>query len=213
MVLPLLGGIFATVSAVAELFDTGKQVYETVTGEKATASSAPELRQQIEALRPDQQAAWAEAMQVSIQRYRAETDRLRIEQGTLEAGVLATLDEETRARVADLRMTTRPLIVRRSFHVVALPFYVAIADTLTGLVEAGGQAVGYAMPALPKIGPAVFEGPMLEAYTTASVSCTAFVSGYMLLREIGKAREGGQSSRVAGAISNLVGGVKSIIGR
>jgi len=213
MVFSIIGGVLAAISGVSELLDAGNEVYETVTGQKSGATSGADLRQKVEAMTPEQQQAWADAMQISIDRYRAETERLKAEQGTLEAGVLATLDEATRARVADLRMTTRPLIVRRSFHVIALPFYVALADTVMGLIEATGQALGFALPVLPRIGPAVFEGAMLEAYTTAAVSCTAFVSGYMLLREIGKAREGGNAPSVGGAISKLVGGVKSIVGR
>lgn len=216
MVLPLLAAlpaVFSAIDGVADLFDKGREVYAEVTGDDAPDDPAA-LRASVEAQPEAVQARFVERMQQEIALYRARTERLVVDQGTLEAELLASLSPEARDRVALMRMVTRPLTVRRMTHVMLLPVYVLVADagfTLINSAIAGlsDAASPYQIPLLA----ATFfaDGTLYSAlYDSAVAPAAVIVVSYMTLREVGKA--GGPAKAGRGALDKIAGGVRSVVG-
>lgn len=196
--IPAIMGILGLVSGATELFGAGKRVYEEVTGAPSTAAKPADLEAELAGLAPEQQAAWAARMETEIARYRAETERLEIEQGEVSADMLRALGPKAAADLARLRMTTRPLIVRRMAHVLLIPAYVIALDGATilanNVLAAFGSTVEFRLLAL-----ALFASGSVykELLTWAMPSAVAIVTAYMGLRS----RE-----KVKGAATGAAGG-------
>ncbi|MGE0253468.1 MAG: hypothetical protein AB7H93_23675 [Vicinamibacterales bacterium] len=109
----LLSALGAAKTAV-DLVDAGKAAIEAVTGAPPASpvTDHGSLAAAVEALPEAQREAVAAAMATDLQRYVAETARLAHEQGEVTAGVLAVLPPAIAGKVAVLRMTTRPWLVR-----------------------------------------------------------------------------------------------------
>ncbi|MEC9346043.1 MAG: hypothetical protein VYB54_07435 [Pseudomonadota bacterium] len=221
----IISGILAAIEGVAELFGIGQRVYETVTGKPSTASTTAELGAEVEAMTPEQQQAWAAQMEGAIAMYRAQTDRLRAEQGDVNAETLAAIPEAARAKVALLRMTTRPNTVRLAMHFILLPAYLAGVDVLQGLVAHWiVHPLGWTDFEIYGAFKAVFgvsasqlltDGTILDAsafgsiYTTTVSWLVPIIVTYMTLREVGKARDAGTT--VTGAVGKVVGAVRGLL--
>lgn len=136
----MLPAIFAAISGAVELFGVGKKVYETVTGKPSTATEAEGLKAEVAQLPPEQVEAWTKKMEAEVAQFRAGSDRIKNEQGDVDAATLAVLDPEARKEVAILRMTTRPWVVRKCMHVILMPVYITICDlifmTINGIYRA-----------------------------------------------------------------------------
>ena len=126
--LSLIPAIFEAVTAVPKLFDEGKRAYEAVTGKPSAAETPAELAAIVETLPTDKKEAWTATMKAKLDLYQAETERLALEQGRVTGDVLEALPPDTRAKVALMRMTTRPWAVRRMVWVLMLPFYIVVVD-------------------------------------------------------------------------------------
>lgn len=215
--LPVIAGVIGAVSAVADLFSAGKRVYEQVTGKPSTASTPAELQTAIEAAPPDQQAAWIAAMQVEIESYRAQNERLANEQGEVTPELLHALPPETAAEVAYLRMTTRPRVVLRMSHVMLVPAYVLAIDAFTILLNGVAAWFG-SEKTLPLLGPALFGERSVYRYLFDSAvwPATTIVLAYILLREVSKRTGKGEDDAgvdLIAQLGNAVGSIKNIFTR
>jgi len=212
MVLPLLAllpGLFSAIGSATELFDRGRAVYQAVTGQPSAATSAEALQGEVAALPEAQAKAWVDQMAAEVERYRAENDRLRIEQGEVSAELLAVLPKEAAATVAMLRMTTRPRVVLRMTHVMLVPVYVIGIDASVTYFNAICRLFG-STTTLPLLAPALFSEGGVYRYLYESVVpyATAVVLTFMLLRELGKST----SKPGDGDLGDLVGRVASMFG-
>jgi len=219
MVFPFLAalpGIFAAISSATELFDAGKQVYNDVTGTAAPATPQG-LQAAVENLPPDQQQAFAERMAKEVELYQAQTDRLEIQGGRVDAETLAVLSKEDAGQVALMRMTTRPWVVRQLTRAMVWPvmaifgvdIILAVANTIiAGIWAATGQAaapVQFELVAGHFFGNA--DSVYVQMYSQIVEYSAYIVITYMTLREAGKA--GGPKQAISGALSGLLGGIKS----
>lgn len=211
--LPLLAAlpaIFTTVSKVSDLFSKGKDVVEKITGKESQASGPDELKEEVEALTPEQQAQWAQAMQQKIELYREENNRLDIEIGRITPEIHSKLTPEAANKIAILRQTTRPWAVRMMVHYVLFPFYLVVFDALQlaiihwfGIDEGRMfKSFNYVFGALTfkdidqslldKITSVVTEPQPLtlaaKMYMESIAWVVSIIISYMGLREIGKAR-------------------------
>lgn len=213
MVLPILGmlpAIFSAVSSASELFGRGQKVVKTVTGQPSKASSPEELVAEIQQLPEDQQAKWAEAMQLEISRYEAETERLEVEIGRIDSNITSKLSTETADKIAYLRQTTRPWSVKMAIYFILLPAFLAIIDVVQGLIaywivqplgglfNSAGMAEFKGFEAFKSVfGVSAFDVATGQSplgvtafgsmYTETVGWLTGIVVAYMGLREVGKA--------------------------
>jgi hypothetical protein len=201
----MLPAIFAAISGAIELVDIGKKVYEEVAGEPSKATDAAELQAEVEALPADRQQAFVAKTQAEIDKYRAETDRLQNEQGELTPELLQTLDPETRKKVAEYRMTTRPWTVRVMVWVILAPVLAMANDALVLWVQAVAKLNG-AQVELPMLARTMFaiDTTYYSIYSEASGAAMAIVMTYMLLHTLEK-RGGDIITQVSGMLSGLTG--------
>lgn len=216
MVLPLLAAlpaVFSAIDGAADLFSKAREVYAEVTGDDAPDDPAA-LRRSIEAQPEAVQTRFVERMQQEIALYRAQTERLAVDQGTLEAELLASLSPKARDRIAKMRMVTRPLTVRRMTHVMLLPVYVLVADAAFTLINSGIAGVSAAETPyqIPLLAATFFADGTLYSglYDSAVGPAALIVVSYMTLREVGKA--GGPKRAAEGALDKIAGGVRSVVG-
>jgi hypothetical protein len=207
MALPLILG---ALSAIPQLFDAGRQVYEAVTGKPSAAASPAELRTEIMALPADQQGEWAKNMEQVVAMHRAETDRIRNEQGEVTPELLQVLDRPAAAQVALARMTTRPWIVRRCTHVILLPVYVTAIDTVFMVLNGLWRAFG-ADPVFNLFAEKLFgDGSIyVTMYQWAAPTAATVVITYITARAVEKANGGADGltatiGRAAAAVRSLV---------
>lgn len=143
--------------------------------------------------------------------YRAETERLQAEQGAVDADTLAALPPAAAAKVALLRMTTRPRVVLRLSHVILLPIYVIAIDGALALANILSRAFGAGVE-FEMLGATFFTAGSLylELYTWAAPTAASVILGYMGLREVGKATGSGDHplAKVAGLAGGLLRRVK-----
>ncbi|WP_417834765.1 hypothetical protein [Thalassospira xiamenensis] len=219
MVFPLLAmlpGIFTAISSATELFDAGKKVYNEVTGNDAPAS--PDLLQAaVEKLPPEQQQAFAEKMSKEIEMYQAQNDRLEIQGGRVDAETLSVLSKEDAGKVALMRMTTRPWVVRQLTRAMVWPvmaifavdIFLAVLNTITaGVWAAFGDSTAplqFDLVAGKFFGSA--DSVYVQMYSQIVEYSAYIVISYMTLREVGKV--GGPKQAAANAFSGLMGGIKS----
>jgi len=127
--LALLPTLLGALSAAPKVFEAGKAIVETVTGKAVPETATPkDLIEHIKTLPPEQAEAIVDGMKANIDLYRAETDRIKIEGGEITAEILTAIPEKQRARVAILRMTTRPWLARYAMRIIAAPVLVAFGD-------------------------------------------------------------------------------------
>ena len=188
--LAALPAIFSAISGVTTLFSEGQKVYNDITGNPAP-SDQNGLQDAVNAMTPDQQNQWAEAMAEKIRMYEAETDRLKVQGGTIDAETLSQFSQEARDKIGLLRMTTRPKVVLRMSHVMLLPVYVMAFDGI-GVYANSILALCDQVYRVPMLAGTFFQPGSLyvELYGYAAPSATAIVISYITLREIGKAGGG-----------------------
>lgn len=204
MAFPLL----AILSAIPTLFDAGKRIYEEVSGKPSQAATPAALQAEVEALPPEQQAQVAARMEAETAQYKAETDRLRVEEGELSPEILKVLPQEAAARIAILRMETRPLLVRRFAHVILLPIYVTAYDSAAMFINGLWRyATGH--PLIDLFAEKIFgDGSIyVTMYTWAAPTAASIVIAYMGLRTREKNAHNGKTDTLTG----IIGAVKSIV--
>lgn len=213
----MLPAIFGAIGAVTKLFDVGKDIYETVTGKPSAATTTDELKDEVEALPTDQQQAWAATMSAKIEMYRAETDRIANEQGEVTEGILSTLPPEAAAKVAILRMTTRPWAVRQMVRVILLPIYVIAIDGVIALYNIlseaffNGKQLGFLAERFAG-GDSVY----MQLYTWAAPTAATVVITYMTARAVEKAKGHAGDMKISDVVSTAgqaFAGIKKLIGR
>jgi len=148
-----------------------------------------------------------------------QNDRLEIEQGLLTGETLEQFSQKTRDKIGELRMTTRPVVVRRMSHVMLLPVYVFLFD---GAMTVVNSLLAYAFNLLKVDGDIMvpsYQVPLLastlfgedsvyiDLYTPAATAATTIVVGWMTMREVGKA---GGPKKIAG---NAWAGVAGAAGK
>ncbi|WP_341893738.1 hypothetical protein [Ferrovibrio terrae] len=212
----MLGAIFSAITGIPALIQAGTDLYETIAGKPTTATTAEQLRVDVESLPPEKQQAFADAMRQRIEEYRAETERLRNEQGDVDAATLATLPPDARVKVAISRMTTRPWTVRMFVYFLLTPAFAIWADgamvmtqNLLLLCNAlfGSNFQWSPQLLLEKF---IINENYREVYVSATPWLLAAVLTYMTLRsgEKNPAAGGG----ITGAISGLISAIGSIKG-
>ena len=190
--------IIATVNEVAELFDGGRDAVKSVTGKESTATTVEQLQKEISVMDPAQAEAWANMMAHKIEKYVAETERLIVEQGT----VPTNLKPEDAARVAIMRQTTRPWVVRMCTHFFMIPAYLLCVDIIQGIVYRWFlQPFGVEIETFPAFayvfGHIEKNSTLVETIFVSSTTfsnvyeialpfCTGVILTYMGLREYGK---------------------------
>lgn len=212
MLLAGLGAIISAISGVADLVDAGKRVYEEVTGQPSAAASAEDLGREVATLPPDQGQVWLQRMQAEVEQYKAQSARIANEQGEVTADILRALPPAAAAKVALLRMTTRPVMVRRMGHLLLMPLYLMAIDGLIMLVNIFTGS-SYALVA----GQMFAEGSIYKGlYAEAVGWAAAIVMTYMLAREVGKAMAKGGEPDLAGAVGKIgqaMGGLRGLFKR
>lgn len=214
----MLPAIFAAISGAVELFSTGKKVYEAVTGTPSKATEPEALKAEIAALPPEKVEAWTKQMAAEIEQFKAGTDRIKNEQGDVDATTLAVLDPEARKQVAILRMTTRPWVVRKCLHVIILPVYITLCDlifmTLNGLYRLWNHDRNFAPFDL--FAEKIFDPTSVyfAMYQWAASTCALIVVNYMIAKTVetvksvgGTAPDGGMLApleKIAGAIGGFI---------
>ncbi|WP_299773934.1 hypothetical protein [uncultured Pseudoteredinibacter sp.] len=134
-ILAMLPTIFSAISQFTELFDAGKKVFEAVTDKPSRSSTPEELQREVGQLSQSQQVLWATQMQQSIDLYKAQSDRLNIEQGLIDGSITSKLTAEAASEIALVRQTTRPWAVRMMVHYVFFPWYLILIDLSQELVN------------------------------------------------------------------------------
>ncbi len=214
MVLPLLAAIpsiIGAISDVSELFDSGKEIVEAVTGNPSTAKNAEDLHRDVTAMTPAQQEQWSKAMQNRVAMYEAQNNRIENEQGSIAADILETLPPEVRGKVALLRMTTRPLVVLRLLHVILLPVYVMFIDGLIMLHNIIQATYGSGKVLATLGGAFMGEGTIyLQLYQIAAPTAATVVVTYMAARAVEKVKGKADGSMT---VSDAVSGVTGLIGK
>lgn len=201
--------IFQGIDLVGDLFDEGRKVYEQVAGKPSAAATPADLRAEVEALPPAEQERFVDAMRVRVEAYKAETARLTVQGGAVDAATLAVIPERQRARIALLRMTTRPLIARMMARVIMLPVYVLYVDGTLAVhnIVSRGYFGGLQLDYLAAIFFA--NDAYVTLYTWAAPTAASVIGTYMTLREVGKARGRGDGV----SIGDLVGRVKGLVSK
>jgi len=213
----MLGAIIGAITGIPALIDAGKAIFQTVSGKPSTATSAPELNDEVQALPADQQKAWAEAMQAKIDFYKAESARIQNEQGDVTAEILAVLDKPAAAKVAIERMTTRPWVVKRMTHVILLPVYVMVLDSrlmvfngLYRMATAQRDLAPFDLFAEKLFG----EGSLYASmYNLAAPTAAVVVVSYITAKTVETVRNGASAGDgLAGTIGRAVQAVGGIVG-
>jgi hypothetical protein len=188
-ILAALPAIFTAIEGAAELFSAGKRTYEQVTGTASQATTAQQLADEIKAMPEDKIAQWVKGMELEIQQFKAETDRLQIEEGEVTAEILKVLPPAAAARVAVIRMTTRPVIALRMTHVILLPAYLLAVDSVITTINVFAFAWG------SKFKIALVSTTLLDEgagsiykwlYEQATTPAAAIVATYMMVRSVEK---------------------------
>jgi hypothetical protein len=232
--LPLLAAlptIFSAIGKVTQLFETGKNTVQKITGSVSQASTPEELQAEVSNLTPDQQNRWAEIMTSKVELYAKQNERLAVEIGLIDQNITSKLTPEAAGEIAYLRMTTRPWAVRWMVHYILFPFYLVGVDLIQNVVVTwlpflhtkfgidpynsfehvfGAMQIpdNASVDVIQKIatlfsngGSTTFAG---ELYTSSVPWVVSIILGYMGLREIGKAREPSDNGAAANSPVSLV---------
>lgn len=212
---PSIIGLFTKGGSAAEkVMNTAVDIGKAITGKDNPDDIADALKAD-----PDKLLAYQTQMNnAAIAIYQAENERLEIEGGRVDGETLAALPPEAAAEVAIQRMTTRPWVVRQLTRAMVWPlmaiFGVNIVLAVLNTLIAGIWAVAgtTASPIQFDLVAGKFfadpNGIYVQMYSKTVEYGAYIVITYMTLREAGKA--GGPTKAVGGAISGLVGGVRSL---
>lgn len=211
----MFGAILSAITGIPALIDAGRAIYETVTGKPSTASSAPDLIHEVEALPEAQRQAWAEAMTARIELYKAESARIANEQGEVTADILRVLDPRAAAEVAIQRMTTRPKVVMRMTHVILLPIYVIVLDVALMVCNGLYRMWSFQRDWAPfdLFAEKLFgEGSLYAAmYNLAAPTAAVVVVSYITAKTVETVHKGaGAGDGLAGVLSKAIGAVGGI---
>jgi len=212
----MLPAIFAAISGVAALVDAGKSAYEAIAGKPSAAPDAKALQTEVESLPPEQQQAWASAMAQKIDMHKAETARIANEQGEVTAELLRVLDPVAAAKVAVLRMTTRPWVVRKMVHVIVLPVYVTCLDVVLMFLNGCYRSVTGNRNFTPfdLFAEKLFgEGSIyVVMYQWAAPTAAAVVVSYITAKTVEAVKNGpAAGDGIAGAIGRVVQAATSVV--
>lgn len=203
--------IFEGVKLVAGLFDEGKAVVEAVTGKPSTATTPEGLEAEVGNMTEEQREKWREAMSAKLEAYKAESARLRNEQGSVTAKTLNALPEWMAAKVAWFRMTTRPWCVRWCLRTLILPIwavmFIDIPILLHNTLSAAFQVAPVTIKTLAASILAADSG-FVTIYTWFAPSAVSIVMTYMTLRQVGIARGG--SDDTPNSIAGIAGQARSL---
>jgi hypothetical protein len=199
----MFAALLPLLAQIPALFDAGKSIYETVTGKPSSAATPQALGVEIAALPGDQQAVILSRLQIEVDKYRAENERLVIEEGEISEGVLRAIGPVAAANVALLRMTTRPKIVLWMAHVLLMPIYVMAYDMAVTvgnnlIMVFGGKT------RLTLLAQSFFNEKSLyrDMYELAAGPAATIVVSYMILRYLEKT-----SSTPGDAVGQMVNSV------
>lgn len=117
------------------LFNKAKQIKQQITSSPSMASNPEELKDEINNLPDDQKQRWAELMQIEIEKYAKENERLDLEVGRIDQNITSKLSSADAGEIAILRQTTRPWAVRMMVHFIFFPFYLAIIDIIQNIIK------------------------------------------------------------------------------
>lgn len=202
--------IIAAISGIASLVKTGADVVETVTGERPEETEEG-LAAAREAMTPEQRERFDATMAERIEMYEAETERLAVQGGRLNAETLEQFSQPARDEIGLLRMTTRPKVTLKMAHVLLLPIYVVVFDMAATLLNWFLSAIGKAAYAVPLLADKFLESGTLymQLYDAAAYPAAGVVMTYMTLREMGKA--GGPKQAAKGIGQQIGGSIKSVL--
>lgn len=212
MVLPLLP-IFSLISEIPALFDAGKKVVETITGETSTAATPDELQSVVQSLPPDKQEMFVREMEAKVEQYKAENDRLRNEQGDITDDLIKKVGEKAATKIALLRMATRPIVVRRLVHYMMVPLYLLFLDGTLAFINIWIRFIhavrgleGEAAQ-LDFLAATFFSGDSVYAtmYAAGVTPAAGVVITYMTLRQIGKAGNKNPIEAAGNSIRKIIG--------
>ena len=209
--LGLIGPIISAISGAAELFDTGKQIFEGISGKPSAARTPQDLQNEVEALPADQGQAWIYQMDARVRQYEAENERLRLQGGELDPETFRVLGNVTASKIALMRMTTRPWAIRWMVRaLVAPPLFIIFTDGLTMLVQNIAAAAGHPFTMTLMIDRIQSDAgsAYMEIYGMLVNPATATVIAYLTLRQYQKTKEiaGGRAGGGIGdSIRKIVG--------
>lgn len=197
----------------------GRAVYEEIRG----AEPRGPLDEALSEMDEDEQEEWARVMQLRLDMFVAETERLEGEQGRMDAETLGVLSVEDRGRVAWLRMTTRPWGVRLMILGLVSPFLLVAIDVGFYVINVIVTAVSldHLLSSDPngwsvynfELSNAAFNNEGLkEFYLGFKGWAAAIVISYFGFREIGKINgiDDGKEQSLTGAVSAVGGAMKQV---
>jgi len=213
----MLTGIIAAMSGASALFDMGRDLYAQITGEKPPET--PEAFEDAVLKMPeDQRSLFIDQMQKRIEEYQAQTDRLNAEQGAFDANLLSAVPEASRGKIAEMRMTTRPWVVRLMTRVMVWPIlFPMMADLslavtnslLAGLqvVHSDGTLIQFRLVSGDFFGSEIslYSRMYQEVVGPASIIILCFMT---LRSVIDKKRENGQGGE---GLSGIVSGARALL--
>ena len=126
VIAPAIGTLLGLMRKGSAAASIGAQVFHEMRGEEPKGA----VDEAVLSMDPDEQEEWARVMQMRTDLYKAETERLKLEQGEVNAETLQVLSVEERGRIAWLRMTTRPWGVRLMILGLMSPFILVAVDLM-----------------------------------------------------------------------------------
>lgn len=181
--------LLAKMAADPEAAAIGQGVYTEMMGHPPEG----DLSAAVEAMDADEQAEFLRTAGAEVSGYTMATASMVADQGRIDKETLSALSKEDRSRVALLRMTTRPLIVRwlvlglmSPFIVVALDVFFAAGNVI---FVAFGNPFGWNSPYGFLISEQMFKNEgLIDFYKYFAGWSTVIITSYFGLRQWGKAQ-------------------------
>lgn len=218
--MPILSTIIAAGSALGSAFGfvrKSKKIIDTITGEDNSIETEEDVQKAYNNLTPAGQEIFNTKLTKDIEMYQAQTVRLENEQGIVTTELQAKLSPEDAGKIAKLRMTTRPRIVRQLTHFILSPVYLLYLDSFQQSIfawfnfprERMFMAFDYCFGKIVDGGSRTIFG---EMYMEVFTSITLIISLYFGLREVGKSKRGEETAiqTVISSGRGLVGKIKGI---
>ena len=195
----------------------GESVYQDIVGHRPSEG----LDHAVLHMDEDERNEWARLMGLQLEYYDRETFRIGLEQGQVDTETLGVLSKDAAARIASLRMRTRPIVVCWLVVGIMSPFILIAVDAVlfflsvvlmalnvdAVLSEDGSwQRYGFDMSA------AVFADQNLrEFYKLFQGWASVIVLSYFGLRQVGKMTGSDSDDQTLGtAIVNAGKAIKQV---
>ena len=204
MVLPLL----ALAGTALKLFGVGKEVYEAVTGKPATSGTPEEFQAELQTMTPEQVRLWETKMEMPLKEFEAETRRMVAEQGEVNASTLTAIPPAAAAKVAILRMTTRPWLVRLMARGLVYPIFLVIGVDFFMLLAANIASSWGGVFEPTFMAPTILEENFgfTTLYSWYAPTASSVIASYIGAREVGKWKRGEETT-----VSGTIAGAKDIV--